>query len=143
VEGRISAEAILSGSGIVRLYRGVAAADGAKAHFTTPAQVTAAGLAGTDAQAVETLGLFASYLGRYAGDMAMIFMAYGGVYLAGGIPARIAPALKSGAFRDAFLAKEPHRELLEKMLTAIIVKNDAALAGIAAFARAPRRFGVE
>jgi glucokinase len=70
-------------------------------------------------------------------------MAYGGVYLAGGIPSKIAPALKAGAFREAFVAKEPHRELLERMMTAIIVKSDAALAGIAAFARAPRRFGVE
>jgi glucokinase len=143
VEGRVSAEALLSGGGIVRLYRGVAAADGAKPRLTTPADITTAGLAGTDAQAAETLGLFSTYLGRFAGDLAMVFMAYGGVYLAGGIPARIAPALKEGAFREAFVAKEPHRELLEKMLTAIVIKSDAALAGIAAFARAPGRFGVE
>jgi glucokinase len=143
VEGRISAEALLSGSGIVRLYRGVAAADGAKPRLNNPADITAAGLAGADAQAAETLGLFATYLGRFAGDLALVFMAYGGVYLAGGIPAKIAPALREGGFREAFVAKEPHRELLEKMLTAIVVKSDAALGGIAGFARAPKRFGVE
>ena len=91
----------------------------------------------------EALTLFATYLGRYAGDLALVFMAHGGVYLAGGIPAKIAPALKSGAFRQAFEAKEPHREILAGMLTAIVIKPDAALAGIAAFARAPHRFGVE
>jgi glucokinase len=140
--GRISAEALLAGPGLMRLYRGIAAADGVAAPLTTPADVTTAGLGGRDSLAAETLSLFATYLGRFAGDFAMIFMARGGVYLAGGIPARIAPALQSGAFRDAFVDKEPHREFLEGLLTAIVVKTDAALAGIAAFAREPRRFSV-
>jgi glucokinase len=141
--GRISAEALLSGPGILRLYRGIAALDGLAAQFSTPAEVTQAGLSGGDRPATEALDLFAAYLGRYAGDFALIFMAKGGVYLAGGIPAKIAPALKSGTFREAFVAKEPHRAILETMLTAIVTKPDAALAGIAAFARAPHRFGVE
>ena len=143
VLGRISAEAVLCGGGMVRLYRAVCAVDGAPVRQATPEAVTAAGLAGTDSQAVETLNLFATYLGRVAGDLAMIFMAYGGVFLGGGIPARIAPVLKSGVFRRAFVAKAPHEALLERMVTAIIIKEDAALAGIAAFARAPARFGVE
>jgi len=70
-------------------------------------------------------------------------MAIGGVYLAGGISAKIAPVLKSGVFREAFVAKPPHDDVLAGILTAIIVKEDAALAGVAAFARAPERFGVE
>ena len=141
--GRISAEALLSGPGILRLYRGIAALDGVASPLATPAEVTQAGLFDGDRTAAEALDLFATYLGRYAGDFALIFMAKGGVYLAGGIPAKIAPALKSGAFREAFVAKEPHRAILEPMLTAIVTKPDAALAGIAAFARAPNRFGVE
>lgn len=141
--GRISSEALLSGPGILRLYRGIAVLDGIAAPLATPADVTHAGLGGKDRAAAEALDLFATYLGRYAGDMALIFMAKGGVYLAGGIPAKIAPALKSGTFREAFVAKEPHRAILETMLTAIVTKPDAALAGIAAFARAPTRFGVE
>jgi glucokinase len=140
---RISAETLLSGPGLVRLYKGLAALHGRPATLGEPAAVTAAGLLGKDPVAAETLELFATYLGRFAGDLALIFVAVGGVYLAGGITVRIAPALKSGAFRDAFLAKEPHRHLVERMATAIIAKPDAALAGIADFARAPSRFGVE
>jgi len=109
----------------------------------TPEAITAAGLAGDDVQAKETLEIFAVHLGRVAGDTALVFMAYGGVYLAGGITARIAPVLKAGGFRDAFVDKWPHGKLMERMATAIITKNDAALAGIAAFARTPSRFGVE
>jgi glucokinase len=143
LHGRISAEALLCGPGMVRLYRGVAALNGRAAPFATPAEVANAGLARTDADAAETLDLFATYLGRFAGDLALVFMARGGVFLSGGISGRIAMALKSGSFREAFLAKAPHRGLLEGMATAIITKTDAALAGIAAFVRSPARFGVE
>ncbi len=140
---RISGETLLSGAGLVRLYLGVCAADAATPTFSRPSDIVAAGLSNENAQAAETLSLFATYLGRLAGDLALVFMAHGGVYLAGGISGRIAPALKSGAFREAFLAKAPHRALLEGMRTAIIVKSNAAHAGIAAFARAPTRFAVD
>ena len=140
--GRISAETLLCGAGMVRLYRAVAATDGVKPDLTTPQAVTEAGLAGTNPQAAETLSLFAAHLGRVAGNLALVFMATGGVFLAGGISSKIAPVLKSGLFRDAFLAKWPHGRLLEHMATSIVVKEDAALAGIAAFARAPSRFAV-
>ena len=95
--GRVGAETLLCGSGMVRLYRAVAAADGVKAELDTPAAVTEAGLSGANAQAVETLALFATHLGRVAGNLALIFMATGGVFLAGGISTKIAPVLKSGA----------------------------------------------
>ncbi len=140
---RVTAETLLCGAGMVRLYNAVCASDGVAPALETPAAVTAAGLAGGDAQAAETLSLFAEHLGRAAGDVALIFLAYGGVYLAGGITTRIAPVLKAGRFRDGFLDKWPHNRLMERMATAIIVKEDAALAGIGAFARNPSRFGVE
>jgi glucokinase len=141
--GRVSAETLLCGPGLVRLYRAVASANDARTSLATPAEIAAAGLAGSDRSAAEAMHLFATYLGRFAGDLALVFVALGGVYLAGGISGRIAPALKTGAFREAFVDKHPHRALLERISTAIITKPDAALAGIAAFARAPSRFGVE
>jgi glucokinase len=141
--GSISGETLLCGAGLVRLYRAVAMTNGVKATLATPPDIAAAGLGGNDATAKETLDLFAAYLGRLAGDLALVFVATGGVYLAGGITGHIAPALKTGHFRDAFTDKFPHRPILERMATAIITKPDAALAGIAAFARNPARFGVE
>jgi len=140
---RVTAETLLSGAGMVRLYNAVCASDGVAPALETPAAVTAAGLAGSDKQAAETLALFAEHLGRAAGDVALVFLAYGGVYLAGGITTRIAPVLKAGGFRAAFLDKWPHQRLMERMATAIVAKEDAALAGIAAFARNPARFGME
>jgi glucokinase len=143
VQGRISAEAVLSGAGLVRLYRGVCASDGVSPQHALPKDISEAGLDGDDPQAAEALTLFATYLGRMAGDLALIFKAHGGVFLAGGIPARIAPVIQSGGFRAAFVDKAPHRALLETIPTALITKKDPALAGIAAYAREPSRFAVD
>jgi glucokinase len=141
--GRISGETLLCGPGLVRLYRGICETDDVPPAFDSPEEVANAGLSDTNPQAVEALTLFATYLGRVVGNLALTFMARGGVYLAGGISTKIAPMLKSGVFRAAFLDKAPHRALLEEMATAIIIKPDAALAGLAAFSRKPIRFDVD
>jgi glucokinase len=140
--GRIEAETILCGRGLLNLYRAVAAVDGADAGFESPAEVTDAALAGSDPATVRTLALFCRLLGRFAGDMALIFMARGGVYLGGGIPPRILPFLSQGEFRRAFEAKTPHAGVMAGIPTWAITRDNPALAGLAAFAGDPNRFGV-
>ena len=126
----------------MNVYRTVAVASNAPARFTTPAEVTAAALEKSDALAVEALELFVTCLGRTAGDLAMVFMSQGGVFLTGGIAQKIVPALKSGAFRAAFEDKAPHQALMREMPVYVMVHPLAALAGLAAFAQTPERFGV-
>lgn len=140
--GRISAEALLSGRGLVRLYRAVAETEGASAPLALPAEITTAALAGSDPVAVRTVSLYSRLLGRLAGDMALIFMARGGAYLGGGISPRILPFLKEGEFRRAFEAKAPHTEFMSSIPSWVITRDNAALPGLAAFAREPERFGV-
>ncbi|MBW6423570.1 glucokinase [Rhizobium sp. XQZ8] len=142
IEGRVSAEEILSGRGVVNIYQAICVADGIEPAFTDPADITAHGLNGGDAQAVETLSLFATYLGRVAGDMALIYMARGGVYLAGGISQKIIPALKRPEFRAAFEDKAPHTELMSTIPTFVVTHPQAALAGLASFARTPSAYGI-
>ncbi|CDZ26199.1 glucokinase [Neorhizobium galegae] len=142
IEGRVSAEEILSGRGVVNIYQAVCAADAVQPAFSDPADVTAHGLNGGNSQAVETLSLFATYLGRVAGDMALIFMARGGVYLAGGISQKIIPALKGPEFRAAFEDKAPHTELMGTIPTFVVTHPQAALAGLASFARTPSAYGL-
>ena len=142
IEGRISAEQVLCGRGLVNLYKAVCAADDLKPVHKTPADITTAGLAHTDAASAETLSLFATYLGRVAGDLALTFMARGGVYLAGGISQKILPALKLPEFRAAFEDKAPHSELMRSIPTFVVTHPQAALAGLAAYARTPTNFGV-
>jgi glucokinase len=142
IEGRVSAEQILCGRGLAGLYQAVCAADGVEPQFSDPADVSTKGLSGENPQAAETLSLFATYLGRVAGDMACVFMARGGVYLAGGIPQKILPALKGPEFRAAFEDKAPHRALMSTIPTYVVTHPLAALAGLSTYARMPGRFGV-
>ncbi len=143
IEGRISGEQILCGRGLVNVYRAVAMADGKPVHLDDPAEVTAAALAGTDPIAVEALCLFVTCLGRTAGDLALVFMSRGGVFLTGGIVQKIVPALKSGNFRSAFEDKAPHSEMMRSIPVYVITHPLAALLGLAAYARTPWLFGVQ
>jgi glucokinase len=142
IEGRISAEQILCGRGLVNLYRAICAADGIEPVWTDPADITSHALQGSDKVTVETVSLFATYLGRVAGDMALIFMARGGVYLSGGISQKIIPALKKPEFRAAFEDKAPHSALLRSIPTYVVTHPLAALAGLSSYARMPANFGV-
>ena len=143
IAGRVSGEQLLCGRGLVNVYRAVARTDGKPAPLTTPAEVTHAALEGADAVAAEALDMFVTCLGRLAGDLALVFMARGGVYLTGGIAQKIVPALKNGRFRAAFEDKAPHSAMMAEMPVYVITHPFAALAGLAAYARTPARFGIE
>ncbi|MHA6641121.1 glucokinase [Mesorhizobium sp. A623] len=143
LEGRISGEQILCGRGLVNVYRAVAVADDKPSPLSQPAEITAAALAKTDPVAQEALSIFTACLGRTAGDLALVFMSRGGVFLTGGIAQKILPALKDGNFRAAFEDKAPHRALMATMPVYVITQPLAALAGLAAYARIPSLFGVE
>jgi glucokinase len=74
--------------------------------------------------------------------MALIFMARGGAYIGGGIPPRILPFLTDGNFRRAFEDKPPHGHVMATIPLYVIIGENPALQGLAAFARMPERFGV-
>jgi glucokinase len=142
IEGRVSAEQILCGRGLQHLYHAICKADGIEPVLKEPADITTHGLAGTDKAAEETVSLFVTYLGRLAGDVAMLFMARGGVYLSGGISQKIIPALKKPEFRAAFEDKAPHTAMLRTIPTYVVTHPLAALEGLCSYARAPALFGV-
>jgi glucokinase len=143
IEGRVSAEQVLCGRGLVNLYEAICAVDGAQPSLATPAAITEAAINKRDAQASEAVELFAVYLGRVAGDIALVFMARGGVFIGGGIFQRIIPILKPATIREAFEDKAPHRALLAEIPLYVVTEPLAALAGLATFARTPRFFGLE
>ena len=140
VDGRVSAEAILSGPGLYRLYCALAASGGLPLQCAEQSDVVARALAGTDEIAVRTLAIFARLLGRFAGDLALVFAAAGGVYIAGGIGPRMVPVLTSGAFRAAFERKAPMERLVTRVPTWLVMHPEPALEGLAAIAAQPARF---
>lgn len=65
--------------------------------------------------------------------MALKVLATGGVYLGGGIPPRILPALTDGRFMEAFTAKGRFTDLLAKVPVHVIDNPGAALFGAACY----------
>ncbi len=142
IEGRISAEQLICGRGLVNIYTAICATEDRAVKFETPAEISAAGLDDSDPAANEALALFVTVLGRVAGDLALVFMSRGGVYLTGGIARQIIPALDTGAFRAAFEDKAPHTALLRAMPVRVVTHPMAALVGLSAYTRMPASFGV-
>jgi glucokinase len=132
----LSAERVLSGPGLANLYRAIADSHGVAAQALEPNDVMTRGLAGSDPLAVEALALFLTWLGAFAGDVALAFCARGGVYLGGGIAPKIVTALSQGTFRQAFEAKGRMRSLLAPIPISVILAEFATLRGAAAAMRA-------
>jgi glucokinase len=142
VHGRITAEAVLSGPGLKRLYAARRVVAGQVAEARTAAEITMSGLAGKGDER-ETLRLFWRIAARFAGDMAIAFMARGGVTLAGGVLPRLQPLLDDASFRRGFEAKAPMEALARAIPTRLVTSGDAVLTGMAAIAAAPERFGID
>jgi glucokinase len=66
-----------------------------------------------------------------AGNLALTGLATGGVYLGGGIPPKILPALKNSAFMDGFTAKGRFTDFMEAIPVHVICEDRAALIGAA------------
>ena len=102
---RLSVERALSGPGLAHLYQVLSEARGFSETPLSPAEVQHRGLTGEDEIAEEALDIFVSWLGRFAGDVALVFGARGGAYLGGGIAPKMLPRLEQDDFREAFERK--------------------------------------
>lgn len=137
----VSWERVLSGPGLVTLYRFLLKQHKAPAPewLDDPAanpgvEISGAALRQSDALCVETLQWFVRLYGREAGNLALKMNATGGVYLGGGIAPAILPALRDSTFIDAFLDKGRMRPLLEGIGVRVIVSELVALQGLTRYA---------
>jgi glucokinase len=134
--GRVEVEQVLSGPGLVNLHRfthrgGECEMLAGAADEERPARISQAGLGGRCQQCADALRMFVGAYGAEAGNLALRAVATSGLYVGGGIAPKILPALKTGVFLDAFLAKEPLRELLEQVPVKVILNDEAGLFGAA------------
>jgi glucokinase len=83
---------------------------------------------------VEALDMFTEAYGAEASNVALRSMATAGLYIGGGIAPKILPALTTGSFMRAFLAKTPLEGMLARMPVRVILNAQAALLGAAVFA---------
>jgi len=129
--GHCSAERLLSGPGLVRIYSSLARRAGKEAGELTPAAISASANEG-DAFATKTYDLFFALLGTVAGNLALTVGARGGIYIAGGIVPRVIDALARSAFRERFVGKGRYRSYLEAIPTAVITAEVPAFIGLKA-----------
>ncbi|QNK01248.1 glucokinase [Dyella telluris] len=130
-DGYVSYEHVLSGPGVLRLYRALAAVHGVSAALNDPSEITALALAGMDPLASETVDHFCRWLGAFCGDVAMAFSASGGVCLAGGFLARLASVLRSGPFAERFLDKGVMRPFLNSTPVVVVEHGRLGVLGAA------------
>jgi glucokinase len=138
--GRAEVEQVVSGIGIVNLHRFTHRGgecemlDGVDPREAPP-KITQAGMAGRCQGCADALRMFVSAYGAEAGNMALRGVATSGLFVGGGIAPKILPAIQSGGFMDAFLAKEPMRELLSRVPVKVILNPEAGLLGAAVYAQ--------
>lgn len=135
--GRVSNEDILSGTGLSRIYEFLTARGDCgipSPEALRPDRISRQALEGTDAMCSSALDLFIECIGNVAGDHALNVMAQGGVFLTGGIVAKILPRLKQERFRAAFCAKGAHSNLLKRIPVKAVVSERLPVLGAARFA---------
>ncbi len=123
--GRVSAETVLCGPGLERLHAAVGGDAGMDA-----AAIDAAAWRG-DPQAMHAHALFTRWLGRVAGNLALVAGAQGGVFLAGGILPRWAARFDVAEFRRGFEDKAPFSAWLATVPTFLVTHPQPGLVGLA------------
>jgi glucokinase len=132
--GHVSAERVVSGAGLEHLQQAIAALDGSGAAAGDAAEITRRALDGSCPTAVAALEMFCALLGAFAGNVALMFGARGGVHIAGGIAPRIVGFLDRSEFRRRFEDKGRFRTYLEAIPSSVILHPGAAFLGLQALA---------
>jgi glucokinase len=143
--GHVSFERICSGIGLPNIYDYLRSSGRYQepawlreelegAADQTPVIVDAA-LAGRADICTATLDIFVRALAGALGNMSLVLLPLGGVYLGGGIPPRILERLQQPDFVEAIRDKGRFRALLERIPVHVILDAQAALHGAAWHAR--------
>ncbi len=136
---RVSFEVVLSGKGFRPIHEFLG---GSVRHptFDEPkpdagaVEITQNALNGNCPVCVETLDMWAALYGAEAGNLALKALARGGVYVAGGISAKLSAKLKDGTFARAFSQKSKFESFLQQIPLTLVLNEDAPLLGAASVA---------
>jgi glucokinase len=139
--GRVSCERVISGPGLPRILSflaqhtglapGAALAEALSAGQAARA-ITESAMSGRDPLAIQALHVFVSAYGAFAGNIALVALAHGGVYIAGGIAPKIADKLKDGTFIAAFNAKGRFGPLMATIPVHVVMNEHLGLLGAVA-----------
>ncbi|MGH8772096.1 MAG: glucokinase [Burkholderiales bacterium] len=139
--GRVSVERALSGSGLTNIFQFLNETRPACCNLLSEmeegdpaAVITKYALENRDPLARKALDLFVSMYGAFAGDLALLAMARGGVYIAGGIAPKIRAKLREGIFVRAFCDKGRYSALLKTIPIRVVLNEKVGLLGASWYA---------
>jgi len=142
--GHVSVERLVSGSGLVAIYEflnrddpahSIGALQTLTAQDDAAAAVSAAARRDPDGTAALAVTLFVEIYGAAVGNLALVNLPYGGIYLAGGIAAKLLDRLRDGRFLEAMARKGRMTRLLADMPVAVVTDTDLGLRGAARLAK--------
>ena len=129
--GYVAYERIVSGPGLLGLYTILCRLHGVAPRLATPEAVSSAAVTSGDAQALEAVQIFCATLGSFVGDLAMAFMASGGVHLAGGFLYSMFGLLQRSTFEERFLHGRSVRTFLSRVPVRVMEHGDQGVLGAA------------
>lgn len=142
--GRVSYERIVSGQGLQNVYDFLRdSGKGEEPEWLKQELLSAAdpvaviskyGLQEKAPICKTALDIFVSVYGAEAGNLALKMMATGGIFVSGGIAAKILPRLRDGVFLHAFINKGRLQPVLESIPVKVIVNDRVGLIGAARYA---------
>jgi glucokinase len=130
-------EDVLSGRGLERVYAFLGQeADDPRA--AAAKDIMASCAQGDDTRAAEAAALFCHILGTVCGNLSLIQLPFGGVYLVGGVARAMAPYLGQFGFVDAFRDKGRFAGFMSNFSVSVVEDDYAALIGSASHIEALR-----
>lgn len=136
--GRVTAENVISGPGLVAIFDSLGKVSPGDAAIDDPAAIVAA--APESPRARQALELFIAAYGAFAGDLALLFMARGGIFIGGGIAPKILPHLLEGGFARAFRTRGAHAGLMAGFPIRVVTEERLGLLGALSIAAAHSGF---
>ncbi|GKV95198.1 glucokinase [Pectobacterium aroidearum] len=133
--GHVSAERLLSGQGLVNIYRAVVLSDNRTPEALEPKDITERAVNNTDVDCRRALSLFCVIMGRFGGNLALNLGTFGGVYIAGGIVPRFLEFFKASGFRAAFEDKGRFKSYMQDIPVYLITHEQPGLMGAGAYLR--------
>lgn len=137
-DGKVDVERVVSGPGIVEIFRFLREykfAGEAEGNIEEDAAAIAKAAGQGNILCQETMGMFVEAYASAVGNMAVSLLPFGGIYIAGGIAAQNINLMKDGRFMAAFSNKaRVNPALLAKIPVHIVVNTMEGLMGAVKYA---------
>jgi glucokinase len=147
----ISVERVVSGQGIVSIYQFLRDTNyeqesptigdkiklweqESKKTIDPAAIISQAAFKQSDRLSEKTMDVFIRAYGAETGNLALKLLSYGGIYIAGGIAAKILPLMQDGRFLETFQDKGRVGNLIEKIPVHIVLSPQVGLVGSVLYA---------